>query len=51
MEVICCICGKKVNISKIHKDYTKLAKNTQGTFVCDLCQKKIKEQIASQKKF
>ncbi len=47
MEVKCCICGEKVSISKIHQDYAKLAKNPNGTFVCDSCQKRVKGETVS----
>ncbi|MDN5348029.1 MAG: hypothetical protein PWP65_1593 [Clostridia bacterium] len=41
MEVKCIICGRKEIITKVHKDYRKLARN-QTVFTCEICREKIK---------
>ncbi len=37
MLVKCTLCGEKQEITKIHKDYQRLAKNPDGPFVCFKC--------------
>ena len=41
MKVRCMTCGKEVEISKLHKDYTKLAENPKAAFICEACSHKI----------
>ncbi len=41
MKVRCMTCGQEVEISKLHKDYLKLAANPQAAFICDACSQKI----------
>jgi uncharacterized protein YlaI len=41
LEVKCIICGRGEEITKLHKDYRKLARN-KAVFTCELCQRKLK---------
>lgn len=41
MDVKCSLCGKVDVITKIHKDYTKIAK-MQTTYICEMCQNKVR---------
>ena len=41
MKVKCMACGQEVEISKLHKDYAKLAANPKAAFVCEACTGKI----------
>ncbi|MEW6623308.1 MAG: DUF2197 domain-containing protein [Bacillota bacterium] len=54
MEVKCSFCGKIQELPKTHKDYQRLANNPQGTFVCFICNNKLKlqayEMIKGEKK-
>jgi uncharacterized protein YlaI len=44
LQAKCSICGKKYEITKIHKDYQKIAGNPDGSFICWNCEKKLKNQ-------
>lgn len=44
MQVKCSLCGKVDEISKIHKDYAKLAKNKEAPYFCELCIFRVKTQ-------
>lgn len=37
MEVRCTVCGKTYEITKLHKDYLRLAQNPQSPFICNNC--------------
>lgn len=37
MKVKCIMCGKETEITKLHKDYKKLAANPNAAFVCESC--------------
>ncbi|HHX94740.1 MAG TPA: DUF2197 domain-containing protein [Clostridia bacterium] len=41
MEVRCSLCGKIDEITKIHKDYMKIARSNT-TYVCEMCQNKVR---------
>ncbi|MDD2498792.1 MAG: DUF2197 domain-containing protein [Desulfitobacteriaceae bacterium] len=44
MQVKCSLCGKADEISKIHKDYAKLAKNKDAPYFCEQCSHRVKYQ-------
>jgi uncharacterized protein YlaI len=46
LEVKCSICGKKQEITKIHKDYQKLARNPKENFICWECENRLKYQAS-----
>lgn len=41
MDVKCSLCGKIDVITKMHKDYDKIAK-MKTTYICDMCKNKIR---------
>jgi len=41
LEVRCSLCGKIDVITKIHKDYFKIAREG-GTYVCEMCEKRVR---------
>ena len=49
MKVKCMSCGQEVEISKLHKDYMKLAADPKAAFVCESCSGRIRHD-ARQKK-
>ena len=49
MEVKCSLCGKTDVITKIHKDYIKIARN-KATYICEMCQNRIRYQAVEQNK-
>jgi len=44
MEVRCKICANVEEISKVHKDYQRLANAPKEVYVCRKCSKKIQYQ-------
>lgn len=44
MQVKCSLCGKVEVITKIHKDYAKLAKNKSAPYFCEYCTFRVKTQ-------
>ncbi len=49
MKVTCSLCGQKEDISKMHKDYRKLAQNDQAIFICAACENKTRKQALKSK--
>ena len=50
MDVKCSMCGKMDSITKIHKDYQKLAKEPNAFYVCELCKFRLKNQATNTQK-
>ncbi|MHB1126000.1 MAG: DUF2197 domain-containing protein [Bacillota bacterium] len=50
MQVKCAICGEQSELTKIHKDYQKLAKNPQSIYICFNCNKRLQFQAKEQQK-
>ncbi|HHW07975.1 MAG TPA: DUF2197 domain-containing protein [Clostridia bacterium] len=50
MKVRCSICGREQEISKIHKDYQRLARDPQAAFVCNLCTNRVQYQAREAQK-
>lgn len=46
MEVRCKICGKKEEISKIHKDYAKIASKSSEVYICEACSRRLSLEAA-----
>lgn len=44
MKVKCIMCGKEETLSKLHKDYKKLAANPDSAYFCELCSMKLNTQ-------
>lgn len=50
MEIKCSLCGRKEEISKVHKDYRKLARDKNAVYACEICRTRLHLQaIRSQK--
>ncbi|HBT20040.1 MAG TPA: DUF2197 domain-containing protein [Peptococcaceae bacterium] len=43
MEVKCALCGRVDVITKIHKDYFKIARQ-KGSYICEMCEKRVRYQ-------
>lgn len=41
MKVRCVICGKDEEISKIHKDYAKIASKSSEVYICEPCSRRL----------
>ncbi|HHY59216.1 MAG TPA: DUF2197 domain-containing protein [Clostridia bacterium] len=50
MKVRCSICGQEQEITKIHKDYQRLAQNPQAPFICRLCTGRVRYQAVEAQK-
>ncbi|MBO8167824.1 MAG: DUF2197 domain-containing protein [Thermoanaerobacteraceae bacterium] len=50
MEVKCSICGRKQEITKVHKDFQKLRKDPTAPFICDYCNDRLKFQAREEQK-
>ncbi|TDA65660.1 MAG: DUF2197 domain-containing protein [Clostridia bacterium] len=48
MQVRCSLCGAEVELTKIHKDYDRLARDPQGVFVCPKCHRMVQVQAQKQ---
>ena len=44
MELRCSLCGCKVEITKVHKDYQKMAANPEKPWICATCQDRVRFQ-------
>ncbi|WP_227766777.1 DUF2197 domain-containing protein [Zhaonella formicivorans] len=44
MEIYCAICGRKYEITKIHKDYLRLARDPKSPFICKNCENRVRYQ-------
>lgn len=50
MKVSCSICGKEQEISKIHKDYQRLARDPEAVFICNYCTNRVRYQAKESQK-
>ncbi|NLW07475.1 MAG: DUF2197 domain-containing protein [Clostridia bacterium] len=41
MEIKCSFCGKKEVITKVHKDYRKLARGKNVVYTCETCRARL----------
>lgn len=41
MQIKCCLCGRMIEISKVHKDYQRLANDPGEKYICDQCLNKV----------
>lgn len=46
MIVKCIMCSKEVELTKLHKDYKKIAANPKATYICESCSLLISKQAA-----
>jgi len=38
----CAFCGKKEEVTPVHKDYNKLRLNPKTVYICTLCERKLR---------
>jgi len=50
VEVRCSLCGRREEITKIHKDYQKLAANPQAPYICSRCSWKVQYEAVEEQK-
>lgn len=50
MKVTCTLCGQSEDISKLHKDYRRIAENKDAVYICSACDIKTKKQALKSKK-
>ncbi|AKX93682.1 DUF2197 domain-containing protein [Neomoorella thermoacetica] len=50
MEVKCALCGRKEEITKVHKDYQKLARDKDAVYTCEICRARLRYQAVQQQK-
>lgn len=50
MEIKCIVCNKKIEITKMHKDFQKLRKDPSLPFICDFCNNKLRHQAREEQK-
>jgi len=50
MEVKCALCGRKEEITKVHKDYQKLARDKNAVYTCEICRARLRYQATRQQK-
>lgn len=50
MKVRCSLCGAKQEISKIHKDYQRLAREPEAVFICNQCSHRVHFQAKEYQK-
>jgi len=46
VEVSCKVCGKKEEISKVHKDYAKIANKSSEVYICETCSRRLSFEAA-----
>jgi len=46
MKATCIMCGKEEEITKLHKDYKKLAANPKAAFICESCSLIVSKQAS-----
>ncbi|MDA8443332.1 MAG: DUF2197 domain-containing protein [Peptococcaceae bacterium] len=51
MQVKCTICGGTSDLTKAHKDYPKLAKNTNYTYICERCSIQVQAEMQKHQLF
>ncbi len=50
MEVKCSLCGCKEKITKVHKDYCRLARGENIVYVCEICRTRLHLQAVKSQK-
>jgi len=46
----CLLCGKNCDVMETHKDFKKITEKQEATFICDLCNNKIRFESDEQRK-
>jgi uncharacterized protein YlaI len=47
VEVTCIICGKKEELSKLHKEYESLREKQNAAYICEMCNHKLSSEASS----
>lgn len=50
MQVTCSVCGKQHEITKMHKDYRKLAGDPSAIYICPACNMQLRGQAVQEKR-
>ncbi len=50
MEVKCVMCGRKEEITKVHKDYRRLAREKNAVYTCETCRARLRYQAQQAQK-
>lgn len=50
MEVRCTLCGRREELTKIHKDYQRLAANPKGLYICARCSQRVQFEATEEQK-
>jgi len=50
VEIKCIVCNKRIEITKVHKDFQKLRKDPSLPFVCDDCNNRLRHQAREEQK-
>lgn len=51
MEVRCKVCGTLQSITKAHKDFQRIAKQPETTFICEKCSIRIQVEMQNKQDF
>ncbi|NLC77430.1 MAG: DUF2197 domain-containing protein [Clostridia bacterium] len=50
MKIRCSLCGTEQEISKIHKDYQRLARDPEAVYICRNCSHRVQFQAKEAQK-
>ncbi|NLL18945.1 MAG: DUF2197 domain-containing protein [Clostridia bacterium] len=50
MKVRCSLCGAEQEITKIHKDYQRLAREPEAVYICNYCSRRVQYQAKETQK-
>lgn len=50
MEIRCSLCGAIVELTKVHKDYQRVAADPKGFYVCRRCAGRVQHQAVKDQK-
>lgn len=50
VETRCAMCGKKYQVDKEHPDFKKLEANPSVTFICDICNHRVRYESEEKQK-
>lgn len=50
VEVRCALCGRKEELTKVHKDYQRLAANPQSLYICARCSQRVQFEALEEQK-
>lgn len=50
IEARCALCGKKYQVTEEHPSYKKLEEKPTTTFICDMCNNRVRYESEDQQK-